>query len=156
SEFPHVVEYGNQLATRVVVTEGQGFAEVVEGEVFSDYGYVDWIIQKNDDTAEEISDEPPTQAERDAWRSQGTAEVHQRFPPPLAIVLPANTTLLPGSPWRIEDLIPGAWFRVNLTRMCRTVTEDHKLQHVVVTEDPSQGEQIQITSVAAPRGRINP
>ena len=55
------------------------------------------------------------------------------------------------NPWDIDDLVPGAWFEVSITRMCRTVTELQRLHEIIVQEDGVNGEVIKFTAISAPQ-----
>jgi hypothetical protein len=149
SQFPRIVEYGNQLATRGVVTNGHGYAGVspVDPVDGATYGTIDLL------TTNESDGDPshvPRPEELAQWTDTATRSINGRAPAPVAIVIPANTTLLPGAPWDIDDLFPGSWFIVTSTRLCRTVSEYQRLNEVVVTESAPQGEQVQFTAVSAP------
>jgi hypothetical protein len=151
-DYPRIVEYGNQLYTRCVVTNGQGWAGVDEiglpATGRNSYGYVDKLI--NNATEEDVSTKP-TEAQLRSWQESAVKNLVDTHPAPLGIVVPANTTLLPGAPWRVEDLIPGAWFQVSVTRLCREVTEWQRLHAMQVEELAGQGETVTFTAQSAPR-----
>jgi len=159
SQFPRIVEYGNSLATRGIVGDGQGHAAVVYGDApylnQDQYGIVDWLVANNDDTASAVSDAPPTIEEIQAWETAAERAIQDRYPPPQAVIVPQNATLMPGAPWTIDMLIPTAWFPIRIERMCRTLTGWHKLHEVNVEETPDGGETIAIQSADAPKRRIN-
>lgn len=155
SEFPRIVEYGNQAATRGVVTNGHGYAGVSSAPpaMISEWGHIDWLITNESDGQ---PDNVPTPEELAEWTATAGRNIADRFPPPVSIVIPANTTLLPGSPWHIEDLVPGAWFQANVTRLCRTVSEYQRIHEVVVTEEAPDGESVQFSAVSAPEHMVLP
>jgi len=157
SEWPRVVEYGMQVATWGVVTDGFGHGVNVQGppEWDTAYGRVDLLTSLVDD--KDVAPEaPPTPDELLAWSSIAQRAIGNRAPAPLALVIPANSTLMPGAPWVIEDLLPGSWFRMSVSRYCRPVhSEWQKLDEVVVTETPEQGEQVHFSAATAPAGRID-
>lgn len=155
SQFPRIVEYGNQAATRGVVTNGHGYAGVATApQSFIDqYGYVDWLVtNENDGQLDNI----PTPEEVATWSATAARNITDRYPAPVAIVIPANTTLLPGGPWLMEDLVPGAWFQATVTRMCRSVSEYQRIHEVVVTEEAPNGETVQFSAVSAPSEMVVP
>ena len=162
SQFPRIVEYGNQVATRGIVTNGEGYAGIADGPPpwngADYYGQVDWLISNatEEGATDEDPDAPPTAAEIAEWAATAARNIEGRAPSPVGIVIPANTTLMPGAPWTIEDLIPGAWFEASITLMCRTVSEWHRLHEVVVSEAAPTGETVQFSSVSAPAERIDP
>lgn len=169
SQFPRIVEYGNQAATRGYVTNGQGYAGIAtaDDDILDAYGHIDWLITNQNDGEEEPeppdpdtppppAPAPPSAAEIARWADTAKRNITERWPPPVGVVIPANTTLLPGAPWEVEDLIPGAWFRIDVTRMCREVVELQRLHEVVVTEEAPEGEQVNFTAVTAPSSVVEP
>lgn len=167
TQLPRIVEYGNQLGTRGIVTNGRGWAGVSAVTPGSQERYgtiIDWLTTNEIDGqpgTEEQSGDPditdvPTPEELGSWADTATRSIVERFPSPLAIVIPANTTLLPGAPWEISDMVPGAWFQVTTTRLCRQVSEWQRLQEVVVTEEAPNGETIQFSAVSAPAHPLDP
>ncbi len=160
AEWPRIVEYGNELATRVIVTDNNGYAGLGQGttEMLDHYGRVDVIVSQAQSSSADApaSDEPPTSQELAEMAATAQRMVEARHPTPTSILIPANSTLMPASPWHIEDLIPGAWFDVEVTNLCRQMVETHRLQEVVVTETPTEGEQIKISTISAPQSRIDP
>ena len=157
SQFPRIVEYGNQAGTRGVVTNGKGFAGVWAGPPpWSDpdqYGTIDWLISN---TSDGQLNRDPTPEDIASWADTARRNTQGRYPPPVSVVIPANTTLLPGGPWLMEDLIPGAWFEVTVDRLCRNVTEWQRIQEVVVTEKAPEGETVQFSSASAPSHMVVP
>jgi hypothetical protein len=155
SQFPRVVEYGNQAATRGYVSNTEGYAGTAEApQAFIDeYGYIDWLITNLDDTQD---DGVPTDQEIANWAKTAGRNINGRYPPPLAIVIPANTTLLPGAPWEMSDLFPGAWFRVHTAHMCRQVDEWQRIHDISVEESAPQGETVNFTATSAPGSVVEP
>lgn len=150
SQFPRVVEYGNELATRVFVTNGLGQAGLGT-DPDAAYGRVEKLITNQAEgtagsaTAEEIA----------AWAASATR--YTQMPAPLNVVIPANTTLMPGAPWSMDDLWPGAWFQISVTEMCRPVIGAwQRLHEIVVTEQAPNGEQVQFTAIDPPSQMIVP
>lgn len=147
-----VVEYGNSCYTRAIVTNGRGYAGVdragddVCGR--NQYGFLDNVIGGADETD---TANKPSADEIHTWQERALRNLNNTYPAPVGVVVPANTTLLPGAPWNVDDLIPGAWFKVNIKRVCRKVVEWNRLHEVVVEETPQNGETINISAVSAPR-----
>lgn len=154
SQFPRIVEYGNQAATRGVVTNSFGYAGVYTNtSATADWGLIDLLITNQNDGQ---STNVPTSQEIAAWTDTARRNIDGLIPPPVSIVIPANTTLLPGGPWEMEDLVPGAWFNATVTRLCRTVSEYQRIHEVVVTESAPDGETVQFSSVSAPATMVVP
>jgi len=156
SQFPRIVEYGYQLATRGFVTNGRGYAGMAIGEplYYNQYGKIDLLIS-NTSEGDSVND-PPTPEELTSWSQTAARAIDKMSPAPVSVVIPANTTLLPGAPWAMSELIPGAWFPITVTRMCRTVTEWQRLNEIVVNESAPTGETVQFTAISAPKTRIDP
>ena len=155
SDIPRIVEYGNSLATRGIVTNGRGYAGVDGAGMPTtgrdSYGYIDELIVN---TSETDTSSVPSSEELLDWQATAFRNVDGRWPAPLGIVVPDNTTLLPGSPWQVKDLIPGAWFQVSVTRLCRHATGWERLHQVAVEETPDTGERITFVSVTAPKTMV--
>lgn len=146
-----IVEYGNACYTRAIVSNGRGHAGIDQaGADVTDrrlYGFIDNVINNANDTDTANTPSPDQIAN---WQEQALRSLHNTYPAPVGVVVPANTTLLPGAPWEIDDLIPGAWFKVTIKRLCRKVSEWNRLHEVRVEETPA-GETINFTAVTAPR-----
>jgi hypothetical protein len=148
SQWPRIVEYGNDYANRFVQTDGSGYGSVAyasAAEVATRGKYVDKL---NNSTAEdeEIPDGVPSQNLLNYWQQVADRGVDQLNPPPVVVIVPEGSTLLPSCPWDVNDLIPGSWFRIHVEHACRQMFDDHKLQEVRVT-DSEDGEQVQISTM---------
>lgn len=154
SQFPRIVEYGNELATRGFVNNATGPTGYAQAspEMLALYGNVDWLItQVQDGTPEGATPEEIAE-----WSDSAARNIDGRSPAPVAIAIPENTTLMPGAPWSVDDLIPGAWFEVSIDSLCRKLTGWQRLQHVVVSEQAPNGEAVQITAIGPPGKMILP
>jgi hypothetical protein len=151
SQFPRVVEYGNSAATRFFITNGEGQAGwAVQPDL--GYGYIDELQTNIQDgtpgalTAEEIAE----------WSNTAFHGLSGRIPPPVSVIIPENTTLLPGAPWAMTDLIPGAWFQITLDNLCRPITAWQRLHQITVTEAAPEGESVTFTAVSPPTTMVLP
>jgi hypothetical protein len=182
SSSPRIVEYGNQMATRSIVTNSRGYAGIsdLQPGTYGEYGIIDDLVTNGIDgsaqgerpkeaqeppegaTEPDLDDaqfaeaRPPTPEELAQWKETAIRNANSTAPPQEAVVIPANTTLLPGAPWSIEDLVPGAYFKVHTTRLCRTVDEWQRLQEIIVEETPEAGVAVKFTAVSAPRNVVSP
>jgi hypothetical protein len=159
---PRIAEYGNQLVTRSFFSDSKGFAAVAYSPIAQRniYGNVDVLVTTTDsgttdDGTEVRKESVPKSQELNEWKQN--AKRYRKSPPPLGVVIPAQTTLLPGSPWSIAELVPGAWFQVSVTMLCRSVTEWQRLHEIIVEETPvttggntTGGEKVMFTAVSAP------
>ena len=154
-EWPRIVEYGNQYANRAINTDGSGWAGVVFGPPaqVGEYGkYIDLL--KNTTAADEVTpDKKPSNYVLGLFNLSAQARLDQANPPPVAVVVQENSTLLPSSPWNINTLTPGTMFDVIVEHSCRTVVDLHKLKQVAVLDD-EEGENVTITSQQAPKGIV--
>lgn len=80
------------------------------------------------------------------WADTAARNLIGHAPAPLGIVVPANTTLLPGSGWKIQDLVPGAQFHMTVERLCRSMTSQLMINEVRVEESAPDGEKVQLTA----------
>lgn len=83
------------------------------------------------------------------WADTARRNLVGHYPAPLGIVVPAGTSLLPGSGWAIQDLVPGAQFHMTITRLCRTVADQLIINAVRVEESAPNGEKVQLTATSA-------
>lgn len=155
SEAPRIVEYGNQLITRGIVTNGKGYAGMaVNHDWTPTYGYVDNLVTNV--TESSVVEGPPSVEDVTTWMETAQRMLNGAAPSPTAIVIPANTTLLPDSPWTMADLFPGAWFQVSVDRLCRSITEWQRIHEVTIEETAQGGEVTQFTAVDAPSDMVIP
>lgn len=149
-----VVEYGNEFCTRVIVTNGNGYASqaVAPAWGISKYGYIDHVESSFNEAA---ANEVPTNEEKKAWQEQAQSNLDLCFPAPTRIRVSENSTLSPEAPYDINDLIPGSWVRVVVDDLCRTMDQLHKLHSVDVTEEDGK-ETVKITTSAAPENVVEP
>lgn len=158
SEWPRIVEYGNDYANRFVYTDASGYAAVVAGPQaqLDEYGqYMDFLHNTTAED-EEIPDGVPSQAQLASWLEYSQRAITRKYPPPMAVIVPENVTLLPSSPWDVATLIPGSWFQVWVETTCRQMRDWHKLQELRV-RDSDDGEQVQISTMQVPPSMaVNP
>lgn len=151
TDEPAVVEYGMEFQTRAIVTDGNGYNgqfTTTDKTIFAKYGYVDTVHSAYNEG--QSTTDKPTAADIRAWTQQAKTIVEANPKPPVRIRVSENTGLLPDAPYDINDLIPGSWVRVRVTRLCRKVDEWHKLDVVSVTEEAGK-EVVQISTVSAPK-----
>jgi len=153
-EEPAVVEYGNQFATRVIVTNGNGVAAIAtaEPEKIAKWGYVDQVVSTWND-ADGASE--PTAEDLLAWQERAEHMLDETSEPPNRVRVSENTGLTQESPYSINDLIPGSWVTVSVTRLCRNLEEWHKLDSVQVREENGK-ETVQISTITAPSKMVEP
>jgi hypothetical protein len=139
---PIITQYGMELATRVIMTDGKGHWGEAGGD---DPYYGEWEIlhQAYDETAGPADiNQVPTVAE---LTSQAERTYKQGKVPPLVVRIPDNTSLNPKGVLTIADLVPGVWIPLQATLPGRTVSQMQKLDSMTVEETAEGGEDIKVT-----------
>jgi hypothetical protein len=151
SQFPRLVEYGNSAATRFFISNSLGqYGYATQPDL--GYGVIDELqTNQQDGTPEGLTPEEIAE-----WSQTAQHGLSGLIPPPVSVIIPENTTLLPGAPWTMEQLIPGSWFQITLENLCRPITAWQRLHQIVVTEEAPRGEEVQFTAVSAPKSMIIP
>jgi len=166
STFPRVVEYGNDFATRYFRTDGTGYMAYAPAaqDVITEYG--DGIDIVSNEETQAVTDPlpdpgspppPPSAAKQARWLATAQARIVDHYPPLQAIVIPANSTLMPTSPWDVATLTPGSWFQITIGYACRPpVTDWQHIDSVIVSESGDSGETVQFTASTAPSRMVMP
>lgn len=134
-----VSEYGMNLATLAAVSGANGqYGEA--GGVDPYYGWIEVLASAYDENADSDEDAPSIEALND----QAQRNLNGRNPTPVTVRIPDGSTLNPGSPIRIEHLVPGMGVPLRATMTGRTFSQMQKIDVLTVNEDEN-GETIQIT-----------
>lgn len=155
SQFPRIVEYGNDVATNGYVTNGEGYAGIAS-QADQGYGLVDFLVTNTQDGTGDTANDAPTAEEIAGWANTAAHNIDGKVPAPVSVIIPANTTLLPGAPWTMDDLVPGAWFQIHVDRLCRAFDGWQRLHEVIVTESAPEGETVEFTAIAPPKQMVIP
>lgn len=143
---PIISQYGQQLATYVAMTDGQGhFGDV--GGTDDYYGEWEQLFQAYDESTAAPNQQPPSVED---MRSQAERTYSQSKKPPLVIRVPDNTSLNPNGVLTMRDLVPGVWIPLSATLPGRSVTQMQKLDNMSVEETAQDGEMIKVTLSPAP------
>jgi len=149
-----IVEYGNEFATRVVVTNGNGYGSMRAAPAWAiaKYGYIDHVVSGYNKAA---GAEVPSSADLVSWGEQAAGLLSNSFPQPVRVRVSENTVLTPQAPYDINDLVAGSWMKAIASDLCRTFSEEqwHKLDRVFVTEDAT-GENVTISTLQAPEEEL--
>jgi hypothetical protein len=148
---PIVSEYGMNMANRYAVSDGNGiWGEATRLDEFGmdeTYGLVEMLSSTWASDAEN-EEGTYTQAgvETVIESFEGFAErsIENRYPPPVIVRVPDNTTLNPNTVLSIQQLVPGVVVPLRSTGTLREVVADQKLDSIKVIED-SGNETISIT-----------
>lgn len=149
-----IVEYGNEFATRVIVTNGNGYASqaVAPAYAIAKWGYLDHVSTTSSEAA---GKDVPTNEEKQAWQEQAQSLLDTMFPAPVRVRVSENSRLVPDAPWGINELIAGAWVQVVADDLCRSVDQWHKIDKISVRAQDGD-ETVAISTAAAPEKMINP
>lgn len=149
-----IVEYGNEFATRVIVTNGNGYhaQRSAPAWAIAKYGYIDRVVSSYNEAA---GTEAPTTEELKGWGEQAQSLLDNSFPAPVRVRVPENSGLSPEAPYDINDLIAGSWIQVETDSLCRSSDQWHKLDHVKVHEEGG-GETVTITTIVSPENVVDP
>lgn len=177
AQYPRVVEYGNDLATRYFRTDGSGYAGIAEADPAFQAKYgskIDIISSESTQAASApprmvvdengnvvpgspVLPDPPSAAKLATWTATAEQRLYDRVPVKRNILVPANSTLMPTSPWDINTLTPGCWMEATVDRLCRpTVTDWQRLHEMKVTETGTGGEIVQVSLISAPSTFVAP
>ena len=141
-----VTTYGMEAATVSAVTDGQGkYAKF--GGLDDYYGEIELLHTSFDEGDSTHAAEAPTTAE---MAKQAQRNMSGRYPAPVVVRVPANTTMRKATVDKVFDLlVPGVRFDVRATRTYRQVEQEQKLDRVVF-EETSKGEKVAVTLSPAP------
>lgn len=161
-DSPRIVEYGNSLATRFVRTDGSGYAGVARAPIAVEQQYardIDSLSveQQQAQFGPNGNILRPSPGRLARYARTARRRIEDLYPVRRAIVVPANSTLMPTSVWDVNTLTPGSWFPVTVFHPCRgEISEYNRLQEVVVEESGQDGELVQITTTGPPVRMILP
>lgn len=158
SDPPIVTEYGMNLANYFAVTNGTGAWGAVRANdggmetdprnpLFGKPKHYGWVEQLSSSYTENADEATVTELTDQADRN-----IANRWPSPLVVRVPDNTTLNPEVALDINQLVPGVWIPLRSVATLRQVAQDQKLDSVTVSQDES-GEKIQVVLSPRPVGR---
>lgn len=154
SDPPVVTEYGMQTCTYSAVTNNTGVWGAVQKVTNRDHnspGFNDWygpiemLASSFSETEHSVAN----------MEKQANSNIAHRWPTPVVVRVPDNSTLNPDVNVGFEQLIPGVWIPLRSDATLRTVEQWQKLDSVTVTSDPS-GEKVAVVMSPAPNGGLDP
>jgi len=159
SDSTIVTEYGMQLATFFAVTNGSGVVGWhSEQKGMVPYGPIEQLASSYSDSEGAGGDAMTPEAKAAAERSlieQAQRNISGRWPAPLIVRVPDNTTLSPKANVGFQQLIPGVWLPLRSVNTPRQVSQWQKLDSVAV-EVSDAGEQVHVVFSPAPNGGNDP
>lgn len=163
SASPIVTEYGMQTANVFAVTNNSGVYGLAT-RLNTDgtpnyYGFLEQISSAYGESTGAVTDDvltPAALAELvETLNSQAERNIGGRYPTPLVVRVPDNSTLNPLLNLSINQLVPGVWIPLRATDTLRKVTQIQKLDFMQVNQDAS-GEKISVTMSPAPGAMDDP
>ena len=148
---PVVSEYGMSAANVYSVSDGNGIhGEATRLDVSGNdetYGLVEmlsstWASDSPSDTGTYTQEGLATVIQ--SFEDYAERSISDRYPPPVVVRVPDNTTLNPGTVLSIQHLVPGVVIPLRSTGTLRQVVANQKLDRVGVVET-SGSEVISIT-----------
>jgi hypothetical protein len=167
SDSPIVSEYGMQTATFLAVSNGSGIAGSVGVEnpdrphgtpTYYPYGPVEMLASSYGASAAASTDTLTQEGLRaliSGLNDQATRNIAGRFPTPLIVRVPDNSSLSPECAVGFQQLIPGVWIPLRASGTCRVVTQWQKLDSVTVNV-VAGSEKVQVVMGPAPKGGQDP
>jgi hypothetical protein len=167
SDSPIVSEYGMQTATFMAVTNGSGIAGSTKAvndtrpagtPAFYPYGPIEMLASAFSEASASSTTTLTQKALADlvtSLRKQANRNIAGRFPTPLIVRVPDNSSLSPECAIGFQQLIPGVWVPLRASGTCRTVTQWQKLDSVTVTLDAT-GEKVSVVLSQAPNHGQDP
>jgi hypothetical protein len=157
-----VTEYGMQTANFFAVTNnsGQWGARYPQGlnddNWFQSYGPVEMLASGYGETQGGAADTEALTTQALAkltktYEEQARRNIAHRWPTPVVVRVPDNSTLNPKINLGIQQLVPGVWVPLRATATCREVSQWQKLDEVNVQEADGL-EQVQVVLSPAPNG----
>lgn len=142
---PVITQYGMELATRVIMTDGEGHYGDAGG-IDPYYGEWEVLYQAYDEDTASDDEKPPSVKE---LASQAKRTWSQGKVPPMVVRLPENTRVNPNGVLSMSNMIPGTWVPLTASLPGRKLTQMQKIDSMSV-EETEQGEEIKITMSPAP------
>lgn len=162
SNPPVVTEYGMQLCNFMAVTNGSGVYGTAypmnQSTINQPYGPIEMVATGYGDSAT-AANEVLTNAARQKLAAdlttQAARNINDRWPTPLVVRVPDNSTLSPDVEVGFDQLVPGVWIPLRSAATCRVVEQWQKLDSISVTVD-SGGEKIAVVMSPAPNNGQDP
>lgn len=138
-----VTEYGADHAQAAyVMGQDESYGQAINLDNLDFYGPWTQVYTPYD----EDGSETPTQA---VLNSQASRNLAGRSPAPIEVRVPDNSGILLDDTITIQKLVPGVQIPLRATLNARPMSQLQKLDHLVVIETGTGGEQIQVTLTPA-------
>lgn len=146
--YPHGLDQSNWFTGKPVPGAAPGFQ--------NNYGPVEMVSSAyGEQQAAVVSTAALTPAQRDSLvtklAKQATRGIASRWPTPVVVRVPDNSTINPQVNLGINQLVPGVWIPLRATLTCRKLSQWQKLDSLDVEEVGGQ-EFVRVTMSPAPHG----
>ena len=164
SDNPIITEYGMNMANYLAATNNNGIWGAARRGMDDngqpgDEGWIEMLISAFGEADEAKANRKLSRKARRrlrrTLREQAKRTIAGRWPAPLVVRVPDNTTLNPDLNIGINQLIPGVWIPVRAEDTFRELTQWQKLDSMQVRQD-SAGEVITVTMSPAPNAGGDP
>jgi hypothetical protein len=159
SDPPIVTEYGMQLATFSAVTRGDGrvgtVSRVTDREPFLPNGHPNPDFDDWYGPVEMLASSYSETDNESTMTDQAKRNIAHRWPTPVVVRVPDNSTLNPETNVGFEQLIPGVWIPLRSDGTLRVVEQWQKLDSVTVTFEGGT-ERVAVVMSPAPNGGQDP
>lgn len=163
SDPPVVTEYGMQLSNYSAVTNNTGVWGAArphdEDDNYEFYGPIEMLASAYGESSTAGGEVVLTRRAREklegAFREQAARNISGRWPTPLVVRVPDNSTLNPEVGIGFDQLVPGVWIPLRSSGTLRDVAQWQKLDSVTVNFVRAV-EQIQVVMSPAPHGGDDP
>jgi hypothetical protein len=160
---PVVSEYGMLYANVFGVTNNNGLYGLASRFTDNDpgpTGLVEMLAsaygeEEGGGSVETMDSEAQGELER-VLALQAERSISARYPIPLVVRVPDNSTLMPDTPVKINHLVPGVWIPLRAEGTVREIAQWQKLDAVTVTQDAAGGEKVTVTMSPAPNRGQDP
>lgn len=152
SDPPVVTEYGMQLSNYFAVTNGSGVWGSAERNFPAFFGPIELLASAYGEASggtEDVLTPAAKAALTEALTEQAERNIADRWPTPLIVRVPDNSTLNPNIGVGFDQLVPGVHIPLRATGTCRNVAQWQKLDSVTVEYD-SRGERVKVVMSPAP------
>lgn len=163
SAAPVVTEYGMSAANFYGVTDGNGIygvADKVAEEGLGPRGYIEMLStafseSEGQDTEGVTLSQKARQQLRETLGEQAQRNIAGRWPVPVRVRLPQNSTVQPHVNIGINQLVPGVWVPIRAKGGFREIAQWQKVDFLDVAQD-ANGEQVRIVMSPAPNQGEDP
>lgn len=149
--FPIVSEYGMNMANFYAISDGNGvhgeatrLDEFGEDEVYGNVEMLSSSWASNTDPETGTYTEEGLEKVRLSFSESAEKTISTRFPPPVIVRIPDNTTLNPNTVLSIQQLVPGVVIPLRANGKLRSVVGNQKLDSMKVIQQNGK-ETITIT-----------